>query len=160
MENVIKIREIYSDIVTEFSDKSDRKNFKSSCLNVKPALRLLDSISTKLVLNRTVEMSVENERVDVLLYRHIEGLHLSKLIAKNFEELINLDEMAKNTEKDLSELSMQAQILDVDEYLNVYINGNVANIVLTFTIKIGDVDAVECNVFVDINLDIPLSKVA
>lgn len=160
MVNVIKIREIYSDIVTEFSDKTDRKDFKASCLNEKPALRLLDIISTKLVLNRYVKLTSENERLDVSLYKHIESLRLTKLIANNFKQLINLDEMAEITEKDLSTLSVESQLLDMDEYMNVYVKENKATIVLTFTIKIGDVDAVECNIFVDVNLDIPTLKVA
>lgn len=160
MTNVVKIEEICSDIVTEFSDKTNRKDFRSSCLNEKPALRLLDIISTKLALNRYIKLTSENGRLDVSLYKHIESLNLDELIANKFNQLINLDEMAKITERDLSTLSVESQILDMDEYLNVYVKENKATIVLTFTIKIGDVDAVECNIFVDINLDIPTLKVA
>ena len=160
MTDVVKIEEIYSDIVTEFSNKANRKDFKSSCLNEKPALKLLDVISTKLVLNRYVNLTSKNERLDVALYKHIESLDLTKLISNNFEQLIDLEEMAKITEKDLSTLSVESKLLDVEEYMNVYVKENKATLVLTFTIKIGDVDAVECNIFVDVNLSIPTLKVA
>lgn len=153
-----RIFEVMADIRTRFSDRDNLKNLTKSCLRQKSTLRLLEKLVSKIDQNKVIkfeDFGTDDEMKGIEEYT--KRLNFLDVIKSSINEIVNLDELSKETGFELDKLTKEEISLDEESSANGYLfyaNKPSISFIISFTIKIGDLTDLDCQVFIDTTADL------